>query len=154
VRARTDASTGAPDDALRGANAMAVVLLVAGVGTILYWIAFFSSGAVQASSDPCYLVFERAFPAADGWTALCALVAAHALWRRRARAVLFGIAAGSGFVFLGLMDVLYNLEHGMYALHSAEMAAEIVINVTCLTIGPAGIVLVWRGRSALDRAAS
>jgi len=149
VRDRTEAA-GETRHALRGADAMAVVLFVAGVGTILYWVAFFSSGAVQASSDPCYLVFERAFPAADGWTALCALVAAHALWRRRAHAVLFGIAAGSGFVFLGLMDVLYNLEHGMYALHSAEMAAEIVINVTCLTIGPAAIAYAWRARHALE----
>ena len=149
MRDRTE-PVGETRHALRGANVMAIVLFVAGVGTILYWLAFFSSGAVQASSDPCYLAFERAFPAADGWTALCALVAAHALWRRRAHAVLFGIAAGSGFVFLGLMDVLYNLEHGMYVLHSAEMAAEIVINVTCLTIGPAAIAYVWRARHALD----
>ncbi len=125
---------------------LAAVLLVGGIGTILYWVAFFTSGVVQATQDPCYLAFERAFPAADGWTAANAIAAAIALWRRRPSAVLFALAAGSGFIFLGLMDVLYNLEHGMYAIHSAEMANEVVINVFCLTVGAFAIAYAWSGR--------
>ncbi len=139
------------DDAPRSANALAVMLLVAGAGTCAYWVAFFSSDLVQASAEPCYLTFERAFPAADAWTAVAAIVAGLALLGRRPTAVLFGIAAGSGFVFLGLMDVLYNLEHGMYAVRTAEMAYETLINVVCLTLGPATMLCVWRWRTALDR---
>jgi len=139
------------DDALRGTRAMAIVLAVAGVATVLYWVTFFTSGDVQATTERCYLVFERAFPAADAWAAASALIAAEALWRRRPRAVLFTIAAGSAYVFLGLMDILYNLENGMYAVHTAEMAAEIAINLTCLTVGPAAIAVAWRARHALDR---
>ena len=138
------------NDAPRGSRILAVMLLVAGMGTFAYWLAFFSSGIVQATSEPCYLVFERAFPAADAWTAVAAIVAGVALLRRRPPAVLFGIAAGSGFTFLGLMDVLYNLEHGMYALRSAEMAYEALINVFCLTLGPATMLYVWRWRVTLD----
>ncbi len=129
---------------------LAAVLLFGGLGTIVYWVAFFTSGVVQAVQDPCYLAFERAFPAADAWTAATSIAAATALSRRHATAVLFAIAAGSGFVFLGLMDVLYNLEHGMYALRSAEMASEIVINVFCLTVGPLAIAFAWRRRRELD----
>ena len=138
------------NDAPRGSRILAVMLLVAGVGTFAYWLAFFSSGIVQATSEPCYLVFERAFPAADAWTAVAAILAGVALLRRRPPAVLFGIAAGSGSIFLGLMDVLYNLEHGMYALRSAEMAYEALINVLCLTLGPATMLYVWRWRVTLD----
>ena len=138
------------DDAPRGARTLAGMLLVAAAGTAAYWIAFFTSDVVQATSDPCYLVFERAFPAADAWAAIAAILAALGLLRRRATAVLFGIAAGSGFVFLGLMDVLYNLEHGMYALRTAEMAYETLINVVCLTLGPATMAYVWRCRRAFD----
>jgi len=129
---------------------LAAVLLAGGVGTVLYWIAFFTSGVVQASQDPCYLVFERAFPAADAWAAANAIGAAVALWRRRPTAVLFAIAAGSAYIFLGLMDVLYNLEHGMYAVHSAEMANEIVINVFCLILGLWAIAFAWTRRHELD----
>ncbi len=138
------------DDAARGRRALAVVLVASGAGIVAYWSAFFSSGVVQATREPCYLVFERAFPAADGWTAVAAILAGVGLVRRRPSAVLFGIAAGSGFVFLGLMDVLYNLEHGMYALRTVEMTTEIVINVFCLSVGPAAIVQAWRWRRVLD----
>jgi hypothetical protein len=139
-----------PNDAPRGARPLAVMLLVAGAGTFAYWLAFFTSGIVQATSEPCYLVFERTFPAADAWTAVAAILAGVALLRRRPPAVLFGIAAGSGFVFLGLMDVLYNLEHGMYAVRTPEMAYEALINVVCLTLGPATMRYVWRYRDTLD----
>jgi hypothetical protein len=138
------------DDAPRGRRALAVVLLVSGAGIATYWIAFFSSGVVQATREPCYLVFEHAFPAADGWTAVTAILAGVGLVRRRPSAVLFGIAAGSGFIFLGSMDVLYNLENGMYALRTAEMTTEIVINGFCLIVGPVTIVQAWRWRRALD----
>jgi len=138
------------NDAPRGARTLGTLLVVAGVLTVSYWVAFFASDAVQASTEPCYLVFERAFPAADAWAAGAAIAAGVALRRRRPAAVVLGIAAGSAFVFLGLMDVLYNLEHGMYALRTAEMANEAVINVVCLTLGPAAIVYPWRWRRALD----
>ena len=138
-------------DEIRGrAQTLAVILLIGAIGGILYWVAFFTSGAVQATDHPCYLVFERAFPAADAWTAFAAIVAGTALWRRRAHAVLFGIAAGSGFVFLGLMDVLYNLEHGMYAVRTPEMASETLINVVCLTLGPVAMAYCWLRRRVLD----
>ena len=137
-------------DAPRSAGTLAVLLLIAGAGTFAYWIAFFSSDLVRATAEPCYLVFERAFPMADAWAATASIFAALGLLRRRPEAVLFGIAAGSAFVFLGLMDVLYNLEHGMYALHTAEMAYETLINVVCLTLGPATMLCVWRWRPWLD----
>jgi len=137
-------------DAPRSAGTLAVLLLIAGAGTFAYWITFFSSDLVQATAEPCYLVFERAFPMADAWAAIASILAALGLLRRRPEAVLFGIAAGSALVFLGLMDVLYNLEHGMYALHTAEMAYETLINVVCLTLGPATMAYVWRRRRSFD----
>ena len=132
---------------------MAVVLAFAGIATLLYWVTFFTSGSVQATAERCYLVFERAFPAADAWAAGTALVAAEALWRRRPRAVLFAIAAGSAYVFLGLMDVLFNLEHGIYARPSGAMAVEAVINVFCLTVGPFLLAYFWRQRDRLPASA-
>ena len=132
------------------ARTLATILFIGAIGTVLYWVTFFASGAVQASEDACYLVFERSFPAADGWTAVASFLAAIGLWQGRPTAVLFGIAAGSGLVFLGLMDVLYNLENGMYALANPEMAAEIVINLFCLTVGPLAIAWPWRHRRMLD----
>jgi hypothetical protein len=127
------------------AGAMVVVAL----GTIAYWVAYFAAGAVQTAGDAVYVGFENAFPAADGYMAACWLAAAALLWRGRATAIPVGIAAGSAMIFLGLMDTLFNLEHGKYASMTAEMAVETVINLVCLTFGPLTIVRLWGLRERL-----
>jgi len=88
----------------------AVLMLVVAFGTVAYWTAYFTSGAVQTSEDPSYIVFENAFPLADGYMAACFVIAAILLLRGSPTAIPFGIAAGSAMVFLGAMDTLYNLE--------------------------------------------
>jgi hypothetical protein len=107
----------------RGLVAAITYLAVAAVGTTAYWIVFFTSGAVQVQRDAAYLAFERAFPLADGWMAACAALAAVGLWRRRPWGLLFGLLAGSSLVFLGCMDVLWNLNAGSYSIGSSAMTA-------------------------------
>jgi hypothetical protein len=123
---------------------------VAAVGTIAYWVAYFWFGAVQTGDDPGYVAFENAFPLADAYMAVAYLVAAHFLVRGRVAAVAVGIAAGSAMVFLGLMDTLFNLQHGQYAIRTPEMATEIAINVVCLVFGPWTMVRLWSARRRLS----
>src|SRR5207244_7706520 len=87
-------------------------------------VVFFSSGEVHSTEEDCYLAFERAFPAADGWLVIVCVVAAEGLRRRREWALLWGVAAGSAIIYLGCMDVLYNLENGMYTRMNAAMRSE------------------------------
>jgi hypothetical protein len=127
-------------------------MLVAALGTLGYWTAYFAAGAVQTSGDPAYLAFENAFPAADAYMAACYVSAALLLLGRRVTSVPVGIAAGSAMVFLGLMDTLFNLEHGKYAVMTPEMAVETVINLVCLGFGPFTMVRLWRARRRLEGA--
>jgi len=129
-----------------GLNTVVLCLWIASGLNVLYWILFFTNGAVQTSTDPAYLGFEAAFPAADAWLIIASINCAEGLRRRRSWAVLYGIAAASAFIYLGLMDTLYNLEHRMYVHLSGEMVAEVVINVTCFTFGPFLMWYVWRHR--------
>jgi hypothetical protein len=130
----------------RGLTAVIILLWLATGLNLLYWTLFFTTGQVQSSQEAVYLDFERAFPAADAWLGLASLLCAEGLRRRRAGAVFYGIAAGSAFIYLGLMDTLYNLEHGMYFILSSEMLGEIAINITCFTFGPFVMAYVWRHR--------
>jgi hypothetical protein len=133
----------------RGLVAAIAYLAVAAAGTTAYWIVFFTSGAVQVQGDAACLAFERAFPLADGWMAACAALAAAGLWRGRPWGLLFGLLAASSLVFLGCMDVLWNLNAGSYTIGSGAMAAEIVINVYCLAGGLLLILYLWRHRRSL-----
>ena len=123
----------------------ALAMLLAALGTIAYWAVYFSSGATQVRTDAVYIGFEDAFPLADGWMTLCYLLAAWFLWRADRRAVLWGLCAGSAMVFLGSMDLLFNIEQGHFAhAPSAEMWAEIVIVMFCWGFGPYTIRRMWR----------
>lgn len=126
-------------------------MLVAALGTLAYWTAYFTAGAVQTSEDAAYVAFENAFPLADAYMAACYVAAAVLLLRGRAAAVPIGIAAGSAMVFLGAMDTLFNLEHAKYADMTAEMAIETVINVVCFVLGPVTMVRLWHARSRFAR---
>lgn len=133
-------------DAPAGLRAVTVILWISVAATVLYWADFFTSGAVRTSSEAPYLAFERAFPAADAWLAVTAAACALMLKRRDVRAMLWGLAAGSSFIYLGLLDTLYNLENGKYGSIDGAMAAEVIINLFSLSFGPFLIIYLWRNR--------
>jgi len=127
------------------------LLFFATAATILYWVAFFFiPGSVQASEDPCYLTFELAFPLADAWMALAALLGGIGLLKKRPWGFLFGLLAGSAAIFLGLMDLLYDLEHGMFLQFSGAMVVEALIVALLLSLGPWVIAYLWRNRASLS----
>ncbi len=131
---------------------IAGILLFAAVMVAIYWILFFS-GAPALSGVPCYMTFETAFPAADAWLAITALVGAIGLLTRKSWGVLFALLGGSASIYLGLMDVLYDILNGIYGRLSSpagtDVAVEIAINILTLTLGPIIIWYVWSRRQSL-----
>lgn len=123
----------------------AALMALAALGTAAYWIAYFGSDLTHVRADTVYLAFENAFPLADGWMALAYLLSAWYLWRGDHRAVLWGLCAGSAMIFLGLMDLLFNIEQGHFQPPiGAQMWLEIAIMAFCLTFGPFTIWRLWR----------
>jgi hypothetical protein len=124
------------------------------IATLAYWIVwFFVDRSWLATADTSsYYTFENAFPAADAWMAVTAALAAVALAKRRPAALLWMLVAGSASVYLAAMDVLFDLENGIYRASNgvANVAVELFINVGCLTGGVAIIAFAWRHRVALQ----
>lgn len=131
--------------ATRANRLHAGAMVVAALGTLAYWLTYFSTGATQVRKDEVYIAFENAFPLADGWMMACYLMSAFFLWRGDRRALLWGLCAGSAMIFLGCMDLLFNIQQAHFqAPLSAPMMAEIVIVVFCLSFGPYTIWRLWR----------
>lgn len=123
--------------------------MLAGAGAIAaYWADWFTKGRVKIADDPEYITFEESFPLADAYLAACLLLSAHALWRGKPSAVPLGIAGGSAAVFLGLMDLLFDIRRGNLSDSTVEMQTEKAIIATCLTLGPWTMVRLWHRRDA------
>jgi hypothetical protein len=133
----------------KGFVILAIILIVFAIGTMAFWIEFFTSGTVSMSDRPAYLEHEQSFPAADGYMVACALICAVGIIRQRPWGLLFGLLAGSAIIFLGLMDTLYSIQQGIFTEFTAAAGESFVICAICLILGPATIIYVWRNRDYL-----
>lgn len=133
----------------KGFLVLAIILIIFALGTVAFWIEFFTSGAVSMSDRPAYIEHEQSFPLADGYMVVCLLTCAVGLIRRRPWGLLFGLIGGSAIIFLGLMDTLYSIQQGIFSSFDVAAAEAFVICAACLILGPATIVYLWRNRSYL-----
>ena len=136
----------------RGVNFVIGLEIFTVVGVVLYWTTwFFAPEIIQARSPDAhdyqiYVTFEQAFPLADSWLAIAALIGVVGLWRMRDWGFLFSLLASSAAIFLGLMDLLYDLEHGMFIPFTSEAGIELIIVLLMLLLAPLQIYLLWRHR--------
>ncbi|MGE5140410.1 MAG: hypothetical protein ACM3JD_13165 [Rudaea sp.] len=139
------------------ANIVIVIALAVAVNILLYWVTWFAAPEFVQSRSPgapdylIYVNFEQAFPLADGWLALAALVGAAGLWKMRDWGYVSALVASGAAIFLGLMDLLYDLEHAMFVPFTPEAAIELVIVVSMLGLGALVIALLWRIRGRFFR---
>ncbi len=118
---------------------------------VTYWTIWFTHRSWLASgSEPSYTDFENAFPLADGWLALCAVLAGASLLRRSPQALLWLIACGSAAAYLLGMDVLYDLEHGVWWTSGAEGWIELGVNAATALLAVTLLTWSWRHRDELQ----
>lgn len=92
-----------------------------------------------------YLAFENAFPLPDlAYLAPLLLVSAWLMWRAARAASLAGIMAGAALIFLGLLDVSFNLQNRRYEIETIDAALNVFINFICLAFGPLLVRHSWR----------
>jgi hypothetical protein len=113
----------------RGRRRVASALLGGATLLVLYWAAWLLDRTLLAADTrPAYFEFEGAFFLADVWLATCLVAGARALTARRSSALLWLLAAGGAGGFLAAVDVLYNLQHGVW-FASQRGLTELVRNL-------------------------
>ena len=124
---------------------LSILLILSAVCCIYYWIDFYIKGAVQVVKEDWYIKFQKSFIIADLWMAISALVGATGLLTGQAYGLLFALIAAASMIFLGLMDVTFNIQNNLYRLAgtSNQMKFEIFLNLWALGFGIATIVLLY-----------
>ncbi len=127
----------------------AVLELALAIGIIFFWIAFFTSDLVQID-DPqlreAYLAFESAFPVPDAYLVVVLIIGGIGLLRRKSYGRLLSFIGGASLVFLGLLDVSFNTQHGIYSLGLDDAVMNLSINLLCLGTGVFLILTIWKYR--------
>ena len=141
-------------DAPRGTRFILGLLAFGVVATVVYWVIWLGvdRDILASAHTESYYAFENAFPLADGFWVACGALAFVALLRRRASALLWCIAAGTTSIYLGLLDVLFDLQNGIYRSpdHGA-VAVELAINGLTLSMGAVVLGWAWAKRRELAR---
>ncbi|MEY2398657.1 MAG: hypothetical protein QOJ00_1831 [Actinomycetota bacterium] len=118
---------------------------------VAYWTAWYSDRSLVGSeTTKAYFDFENAFPAADAWILVCMIGGVVTLRRRSAFTLFWFLAGGGAGVYLFCMDVLYDLEHGIW-WKSGGGVIELAINVITLTFSVWLMRWAWLRRDALLR---
>jgi hypothetical protein len=126
-------------------------LLVIAALLAMYWLAWFADCAIVASDHSAqYVSFEQSFPLADTWLLAAVLMAAVQRWRRQPSASMWLIVVGGAGVYLGALDTLYDLQHGIYAKGRGG-AIELAINVITVVSSIGVIRFGWGSRGVAAR---
>lgn len=135
----------------RSRRRVITLLVIVTVVDLAYWTAWFTDRSLVASNTrSAYYEFENAFPLADTWLALCCVTAAAALRRRSPTALLWLLLAAGAGGYLFAMDVLYDLEHGIWWSSGAGGVIELLINVATLAVTVALTRWTWSRRAQLS----
>ncbi|MGO9603719.1 MAG: hypothetical protein ACLQAT_10045 [Candidatus Binataceae bacterium] len=119
----------------RGPMAARVILWIIAIVTPLYWIIFFATGNLTPSPSDFGYRFEIAFPAADLLMAAAAAIAAIGLARGARWGRAMALVTAGAALYLAGMDILFDLENGVYLLGRSQTAVEATINVSCVAFG-------------------
>jgi hypothetical protein len=124
-------------------------LIVTSALVVTYWVLWLADRGIVASDHTAqYIAFEQSFPLADAWLLTALLVTCIQVSRRSPSALVWVFVAGGAGMYLCAMDVLYDLEHGIYAKGHGG-AIELAINLLTATSSIGIMAFGWRFRYAL-----
>lgn len=118
-------------------RAVPILMILGALCVVLYWIDFFVRGDVHVIEDDYYIKFERSFFLADFWMSFCAVIGGIGLLMNHHYGLLFSLLAAGSLIFLGLLDMTFNIQNKLYRLiaTSKEMKIEVFINIVSLVFG-------------------
>ena len=112
---------------------LAVLQIILAIGIVGFWIFFFKVENKNPEKEEWYLKHEKSFPLPDlGLVTVCLLVAAVGLIIGDRFGIFFTIVAGGGLMFLGLIDLAFNLQNGLFK--TKDMNAYMSIGIVAIVL--------------------
>jgi hypothetical protein len=126
-----------------------VVLVVAILLDAAYWTLWFTRRDWIASEHShAYYEFENAFPLADLWLGVACVLALVTLHTRRPSSLFWLLCAGSAGLYLFGMDLLYDVQNGIFAKGGGGVFEAVIVALT-LVFSVTVLTWSWRHRGEL-----
>ena len=113
--------------------------LLTAAGLLVYWLLFFTVGLAPADPPFGYFVFEHSFTVPDIILALAFiragtwLLSEDGVRRRRGRAL--SLVCSGALLFLGMLDINFNVLNKLFSLLSLATIVEMAVNAWCIGFG-------------------
>jgi len=124
---------------------IAIFQILIGIGIILFWIGFYFTecrGNRKMPEDE--FRHELSFPLPDlGWVTPTLFIAAVGLLMGEKFGYYFSGIAGSGMIFLALIDLAADKIYGRFETKDFNLFLAMVIVVVLLIFGPIFIIYGW-----------
>jgi hypothetical protein len=117
------------------------LLWLTALGTAAYWLAYLG-GFRFSEGVECSTQLQVAQIPSNAWIVVCCCLGAIGLRRERRWGLLMTVAAASAGVYIGLLDITFNLHAGTYSrLPWGELTPELFAN-SVSTLVPAYLFFV------------
>ncbi|MBN2156344.1 MAG: hypothetical protein JW776_09885 [Candidatus Lokiarchaeota archaeon] len=120
---------------------LAILEIIFAIGMASFWIYFFLVENKNPSRSDIFFAYERSFPLPDlFWITPGLLVSAIGVLNNKLYGFILTIAVSGGLIFLGLVDISFNLQNKQYSTNVGDAILNIFINLACLIMGPIFII--------------
>ncbi len=120
---------------------LASLEIIFAIGLVGFWIYFFLVENKNTQRSKEYFAYERSFPIPDlVWLAPGLIVSAIGVMTHGFYGYVLTIAVSGGLIFLGLVDISFNLQNKQYTSNIWDAILNIFINLACIVLGPVFII--------------
>jgi hypothetical protein len=125
-------------------KAIPIFAILTSVGLVLFWIGFFTIGLAPDNPPAGYFAYEHSFPVPDIILAMVLIAGGILNMTGGAHGTTLLVAGGGALVFLGILDISFNFQNGMYSISVMDMILNAFINLWCVIFGALIVVKMMK----------
>jgi len=123
---------------------IAILQILLGFGFVGFWVIFYFTEYKNPKMDELAFKHEKSFPLPDlGWIMPCLFIAGIGILMEQKFGYFFSALAGSGMMFLGLIDLAFDIQNGVFKKKEFATYMGIFIILLMLVLGPIFIIYAW-----------
>ncbi|MBI3785182.1 MAG: hypothetical protein HY270_17460 [Deltaproteobacteria bacterium] len=107
------------------------ILWISAAGVVVYSVAYIGGLRLSQGVPDCGRQLQVAQLPSSLWTAMAAALGAWGIGRRRRWGLLMAMAAASASLYIGLLDITFDVRNDIYRMPWRDLAPELFANAVC-----------------------